>query len=99
VTLRHLGQLDIPSMFGGIITDGAISPDGRRAVLCDYLRGYELVLRNPVVDFNTIWKQPFSTVDLGSRKQGEAITYRLDGRALLATSEGSPAPLLQIQRR
>lgn len=99
VTLRHLGQLDIPSMFGGIITDGAISPDGTRAVLCDYLRGYELVLRNPEVHFNTIWKQPFSTVDLGSRKQGEAITYRLDGRALLATSEGSPAPLLQIQRR
>jgi hypothetical protein len=99
VTLRHLGQLDIPSMFGGIITDGAISPDGMRVVLCDYLRGYELVLTNSSVDFNTIWKQPFATIDLGSRKQGEAITYRLDGRALLATSEGSPAPLLQIQRR
>ena len=99
VTLRHLGQLDIPSMFGGIITDGAISPDGMRVVLCDYLRGYELVLGNQAADFNTIWKQQFSTIDLGSRKQGEAITYRLDGRALLATSEGSPAPLLQITRR
>lgn len=99
VTLRHLGELDVPSMFGGIITDGAISPDGTRVVLCDYLRGYELVLGNPSVDFNKIWKQAFSTIDLGSRKQGEAITYRLDGRALLATSEGVRAPLLQIVRR
>lgn len=99
VTLRHLGQLDVPSFFGGIITDGAISPDGMRVVLCDYLRGYELVLENYAKGFNTIWKQPFATIDLGSRKQGEAITYRLDGRALLATSEGSPAPLLQIVRR
>jgi hypothetical protein len=99
VTLRHLGELDIPSMFGGIITDGAISPDGTRVVLCDYLRGYELVLGNSPGDFNAIWKQAFSTIDLGSRKQGEAITYRLDGRALLATSEGLPAPLLQIVRR
>ena len=99
VTLRHLGQLDVPSLFGGIITDGAISPDGMRAVLCDYLRGYELVLGNSAIGFNAIWKQPFATIDLGSRKQGEAITYRLDGRALLATSEGAPAPLLQIVRR
>ncbi len=99
VTLRHLGQLDVPSFFGGIITDGAISPDGMRVVLCDYLRGYELVLGSSTVDFNKIWKQQFATIDLGSRKQGEAITYRLDSRALLATSEGSPAPLLQIVRR
>jgi hypothetical protein len=98
-TMRHLGELDVPSLFGGIITDGAISPDGTRVVLCDYLRGYELVVRNASSDFNSIWKQPFATIDLGSRKQGEAITYRLDGRALLATSEGSSAPLLQIARR
>lgn len=99
VTLRHLGQLNVPSFFGGIITDGAISPDGMRVVLCDYLRGYELVLGNSAIGFNAIWKQPFTTIDLGSRKQGEAITYRLDSRALLATSEGAPAPLWQIVRR
>lgn len=97
--LRDLGALEIPSLFGGIITDGAISPDGTRIVLCDYLRGYELVLKSVHAAFNTIWKQPISTIALGSRKQGEAITYRLDGRALLATSEGTPAPLLQIVRR
>ncbi len=99
LVLRHLGELAIPSLFGGIITDGAISPDGTRIILCDYLRGYELVLKSGNAAFNTIWKQPISSIDLGSRKQGEAITYRLDGRALLATSEGSPAPLLQIVRR
>jgi len=99
LTLSHLGELEIPSMFGGIITDGAISPDGTRVVFCDYLRGYELVLKSANADFKTIWKQPMTTIDLGSRQQGEAITYRLDGRALLVTSEGSPAPLLQIERR
>ena len=99
LSLRHIGELEIPSMFGGIITDGAISPDGTRIVLCDYLRGYELVLKSSSAAFSTIWKQPIATIDLGSRKQGEAITYRLDGLAILATSEGSPAPLLQILRR
>jgi hypothetical protein len=36
--------------------------------------------------------------DLGKRKQGEAITYRLDGKALLATSEGKQPPLIQVLR-
>lgn len=99
LTLRHVGELRVPSMFGGIITDGAISPDGRRVALCDYLRGYELVLGAPRADFDTIWTQPLTTIELGKRKQGEAITYRLDGRALLTTSEGVPASLIQVVRR
>jgi hypothetical protein len=36
--------------------------------------------------------------DLGKRKQGESITYRLDGKALLATSEGKQSPLIQVLR-
>jgi hypothetical protein len=82
-----------------MITDGAISPDGTRVVLCDYIQGYELVLSGPQADFNSIWKQPLLVIGLGERAQGEAITYRLDGRALLATSEGLPAPLFEITRR
>ena len=38
-------------------------------------------------------------IDLGKRKQGEAITYRLDGKALLATSEGKQPPLIQVERK
>ncbi len=98
ITLKRLGELNIPSLLGGIITGGDISPDGRRVALCDYMQGYEIVLPNGAA-FNTIWNQPLKPIDLGQRKQGEAIAYRLDGKALLVTSEGSPAPLIQVVRR
>ena len=98
-TLSRVGELKVPSLFGGIITGGAISLNGRRVALCDYGQGYEIVLPNAATGFNSIWKQPISSVALGNRKQGEAITYRLDGRALLVTSEGLPTPLIQVVRR
>jgi len=98
ITLKRLGELNIPSLLGGIITGGDISPDGRRVALCDYMQGYEIVLPDGAA-FNTIWNQPLRPIGLGQRKQGEAIAYRLDGNALLATSEGSPAPLIQVVRR
>ncbi len=97
-TLTKLAELEIPSIFGGIITGGDISPDGRRVALCDYTRGYELVLRSGAF-FDSIWKEPLQRFALGSRKQGEAIAYRLDGRALLATSEGVNSPLIQVVLR
>lgn len=98
ITLKRLGDLKIPSLLGGIITGGDISPDGRRVVLCDYMQGYEIVLPTRAA-FNAIWGQPLMAFDLGQRKQGEAIAYRLDGKALVATSEGSHAPLIQVVRR
>lgn len=99
ITLKRVGTLEVPSLLGGIITGGAISPDGRRVAFCDYIQGYEAVLENANSPFETIWKRPLTSISLGSRKQGEAITYRIDGKALLMTSEGSPMPLLQIERR
>jgi hypothetical protein len=99
IQLRHVAELRIPSMFGGIITDGSISPDGTRVALCDYLQGYEFVLEKGESDFDTIWKQPLKTIGLGSRPQGEAIAYSPDGRALLVTSEGWPSPFIEIGRR
>lgn len=98
ITLKRLGELNIPSLLGGIITGGDISPDGRRVALCDYMQGYEIVLPDGAA-FNTIWNQPLRPIGLGQRKQGEAIAYRLDGMALLATSEGLRAPLIQVVRR
>lgn len=97
ITLSRLGEVKVPSWFGGMITGGAISPDGRRLALCDYKQAYEIVLSNGQ-PFDSIWKQPLTTIALGDRKQGEAITYRLDGKALLATSEGLPTPLIQVER-
>lgn len=97
-TMTKVAELNIPGIFGGIITGGDISPDGRRVALCDYTRGYELVLPAGAA-FDTIWKQPLQRFALGNRKQGEAVAYRLDGRALLATSEGAGSPLIQVVRR
>lgn len=96
--LKQIGEIRVPSLFG-VLTGGSISPDGRRVALCDYFQGYELVLPAKSVDFNDIWKQRMIGFDLGQRKQGEAIAYRLDGKALLATSEGKQSPLIQVERR
>ena len=99
ITLMRVGELNVPSLFGGIITGGAISPNGRRVALCDYMQGYEMTLPDNGESFRSIWKQPLKTIALGDRKQGESITYRLDGKALLVTSEGVPTPLIQVVRR
>lgn len=99
ITLKRVGTLQVPSLLGGIITGGAISPDGQRVAFCDYIQGYEAVLERANSSFDTIWKRPLTSISIGSRKQGEAITYRIDGKALLMTSEGSPMPLFQVERR
>ena len=98
ITMKRLGEIRVPSIFGGVITGGSISPDGRRVALVDYFQGYEIVLPASSKDFNDIWKQKMTGFDLGKRKQGESITYRLDGDALLATSEGKQSPLIQVER-
>lgn len=98
VTMTRLGLVSVPSLFGGVITGGSISPDGRRVALCDYFQGYELTLPAGRTNFNDIWKQRMVGFDLGKRKQGEAIAYRLDGKALLATSEGKNASIIQVTR-
>src|ERR1041384_1161686 len=97
-TMKRLGEIRVPSIFGGVVTGGSISPDGRRVALCDYFQGYEIVLPASSRDFDDIWKQRMTGFDLGKRKQGESITSRLDGKALLATSEGKQSPLIQVLR-
>jgi hypothetical protein len=98
ITMRRIGEIRVPSLFGGVLTGGSVSPDGRRVALCDYFQGYELVLPSTAADFNDIWKQRMTGFDLGKREQGEAIAYSLDGKALLATSEGKHSPLIQVLR-
>jgi hypothetical protein len=98
ITMTRLGVVNVPSLFGGVLTGGSISPDGRHVALCDYFQGYELTLPAGSRTFNDIWKQKMVGFDLGKRKQGEAITYRLDGKALLATSEGKNSAVIQVTR-
>jgi hypothetical protein len=98
-TLKRIGEVDMPGLAGGIVTGGAISPDGQRLAICDYIQGYEFVLKDASTPFDSIWNQPLEMVDLGKRKHGETITYRLDGKALMATSERLPTPLIEVVRK
>ena len=98
ITMKRIGEVRVPSLFGGVLTGGSISPDGRRVAFCDYFQGYEMALPAKSSDFNDIWKQRMTGFDLGKRNQGEAITYRLDGKAFIATSEGAQSPIIQVVR-
>jgi hypothetical protein len=99
-TLVPVGEVQVPQAMKGFLTGGDISPDGRRVALCDYFAAYELTLPDQRgMAFDEIWKQPAQPVNLGKRKQGESICYSLDGKALLATSEGVPCPLIEIVRK
>ena len=95
-TLARVATLRGPSFFGALVTGGDISPDGRRVALCDYASGYELTLPEGSKGFDDVWRQKPTLVPLGVRRQGESVCYRLDGAALLATSEGAPSPLVEV---
>ena len=84
----------------GHVTGGDISPDGQRVILCTLATGVELALPDtPGVAFDEIWAQPPTAVTLPRRAQGEAIAYRLDGNAVITTSELSASPLHEVPRR
>lgn len=95
-TLAHVASLRGPDFFGALVTGGDISPDGTRVALCDYAQGYELTLPAGAKGFDEVWTQQPAAVPLGLRMQGEAVCYRLDGAALLATSEKLPTPLIEV---
>lgn len=95
-TLARVAVLRGPDFFGTLVTGGDISPDGTRVALCDYAQGYELTLPEGAKGFDDVWAQKPAAVPLGLRIQGEAVCYRLDGAALLATSERAPSPLIEV---
>ena len=95
-TLTKVGSLRGPDFFGTLVTGADISPDGRRVALCDYAQGYELTLPEGAKGFDEVWRQTPAAFSLGARMQGEAVAYRLDGAALLATSERAPTPLFEL---
>lgn len=98
-TLQNLGKFSVPSLTKGFLTGGDISPDGKRLIICDYFAAYEIVLPTLAKNFDDIWKQKAEQVDLGERNQGEAICYSADGKAIYATSEKRPTPLIEVQRK
>ncbi len=96
---EKVGEISLPSVPVGFLTGGSVSPDGRRVILCDYQKGFELILPDGASDFDDIWRQKPFVVDLGKRKQGEAVTYSPDGRTIFASSESRNAPLTRVQGR
>jgi hypothetical protein len=98
ITLKRLNELRIPNPFGGVITGGSVSPDGKHVALCDYFQAYELTLPTTSTNFADIWKAPIQSFNFGKREQGESIAYRPDGQALLGTSEGKGATIFEVVR-
>jgi hypothetical protein len=101
VMLKFVADIEFPNqsaltLLVGRVTGGSISPDGKRVVLCDYFRAYEADV--PQHNFDAVWNQRWRPLDIGKRAQGEAICYRQDGNAVLATSEGESFPLIEAER-
>jgi len=94
-----ISDLMLPAVPSGLLTGGSISPDGRRVILCDYSAGYEFTLPEGAGSFDDIWKQKPAIVDIGDRKQGEAISYSSDGNSVFATSEKKNSPVIEIRRK
>ncbi len=101
-TLKAMSALDFPgqsifTLITGRVTGAAISPDGRRVMLCDYFGGWEATIP-AAAKFDSIWKKTWTPVDLGERQQGESVSYSLDGNSVFATSEGTVMPLIEVAR-
>lgn len=85
--------------FGEVVTGGDIAPDGKRVAVSTYGRGFELTLPAGARSFDAVWKVRPRPVELADRAQGESIAYRLDGQALITTSERSPFGIHEVVRR
>ena len=95
---QRVGEVSLPAVPNGLLTGGAISPDGKRVIICDYSSAYELQLGTST-NFDDIWKQKPVPVNLGERKQGEAVTFSADGGSIFATSEKKNSPVIEVKRK
>ncbi|HUR99684.1 MAG TPA: hypothetical protein VMZ26_16580 [Pyrinomonadaceae bacterium] len=96
IVASKIGEVSVPSVPNGLLTGGAISPDSSRVILCDYSSGYELKLA-AAESFDEIWKSRPVPVDVGERKQGEAVTFSPDGKEIFATSEKKNAEIYEVR--
>lgn len=96
VQAEKVGEVSLPAIPNGLLTGASIAPDGSRVVLCDYSAGYELAATG-AANFDEVWKQKPVPIDLGDRKQGEAIAFGADGRAVYTTSEKKNSPIIEVK--
>lgn len=81
-----------------LVTGGAASPDGSRVMIRTYFTAYELY-RAPGKGFETVFDSEPVQVTLPLEPQGEAISYSLDGKFIVTTSEQIPAALNRLTRK
>ncbi len=96
---EKIGSVSVPALPNGFLTGGEISPDGRRIVICDYYAAYEIILPKNSRNFDEIWKQTPTRIELGEREQGEAVCYSADGKKIYATSEKKNSPVIRVERK
>lgn len=97
--LEQVSDFSLPALPNGLVTGGEISPDGKRIILCDYFNAYEIEIDMDEKDFDEIWKDEPSIIELGERKQGEAICYSADAASIFATSEKVDSPIIEVKRK
>lgn len=97
--LEKIADFSVPATPNGFLTGGDISPDGKRAVICDYFNAYEIVLPENAKNFDEIWTQKPEIIELGTREIGEAVGYAADGNSIFATSEKTDSPFIQVKRK
>jgi hypothetical protein len=76
-------------------TGGAVSRDGLRAIVRTYTQALEWKIAPNQTLADALRGQPTQFL-LPLSPQGESIAYRLDGKALLTTSEKLPTPVMEI---
>jgi hypothetical protein len=96
---EKIADFNVPAVPSGFLTGGEISPDGKRVILCDYFNAYEITLPKDAKNFDEIWSEKPLVIELGERKQGEAICYTADGKAIMATSEKKNSPMIKVERK
>lgn len=85
-----LTRVSTPAGLDGVVTGGDVSPCGDRALLRTYTSLFEYRITTLG---DGLASMPVK-VPVGKEAQGEAVTYRADGRGYYTASEGTSVPLL-----
>jgi len=95
-TVRVTHPLEVRGLkVGRLVTGGDVSPNGDRVLLRTYVEGYEWRAAKGSSLGQALRGQP-RVVAMPFLGQFEAVCYRLDGRAVLTTSEGSPCQVWEV---
>jgi hypothetical protein len=78
-----------------VVTDGTVSADARRVAIRTYSSALEYDVP-PGAALASIWEQTPRYLRIDDPPQGEGISYRADGKALLTIGESSPTYLYEI---